>query len=175
MRAGAAAAAAVMAGAGAGAPEGRALGLAGGAGFGRLGEPPEASVLREEDPVGAFTLYGKVAKQYVAERLDQFGRVVGRDRGFTAEACTRVVKEGTKGPDQQCRRVVGDKLKSTCASACESACAAAVADFKAREKAETGFTVEGPTVERVGRQCSRSCRKECTKPGEFSFWDTQSR
>jgi hypothetical protein len=48
-------------------------------------------------------------------------------------------------------------------------------DFKAREKAETGFTAEGPTVERVERQCARSCRKECSKAGEFSFWDNPSR
>jgi len=47
--------------------------------------------------------------------------------------------------------------------------------LKAREKAETGFTAEGPTVERVERQCARSCRKECSRAGEFSFWDNPSR
>ena len=147
-------------------PEGAAFGLG----------APEERVMREEDPVGPFTLYGKVAKKYFAERLDRFGRVEGRDRGVTAEACARVVGErGGEGVDQQCRRVVGDQIKPTCASACASSCSAAVADFKAREKAETGFTVEGPTVERVERQCMRSCRKECTKSGEFSFWDTPSR
>ena len=153
----------------------RALGPAPGGGAFGLGAP-ESAVMREEDPLGPFTLYGKVAKRYVAERLDRFGRVVGRDRGFTAEACARVVGErGGKGVDQQCRRVVGDQLKPTCASACASTCSAAMADFKAREKAETGFTAEGPTVERVERQCARSCRKECSKAGEFSFWDNPSR
>lgn len=55
-----------------------------------LFDPPE-----EKDPVEPFSVFGTVYKKYVIDVLDEAtGRqIVGRKRGFTAEACVDVISE----------------------------------------------------------------------------------
>ena len=52
-------------------------------------------VAREgKDPIEPFSLFGTVYKKYVVEVFDESGRqIIGRKKGFTAEACVDVVSE----------------------------------------------------------------------------------
>ena len=63
-------------------------------------DPPE-----EKDPVEPFSVFGSVYKKYVIDVLDEVtGRqIVGRKKGFTAEACVDVISER-----QQLFRVPGE-------------------------------------------------------------------
>ena len=51
-----------------------------------------SSLAEEKDPVEPFTIFGTVYKKYVIDVLDETGRkIVGRQKGFTAEACVDVI------------------------------------------------------------------------------------
>jgi hypothetical protein len=48
----------------------------------------------DKDPIEPFSLFGTVYKKYVIEVFDESGRqIIGRKKGFTAEACVDVVSE----------------------------------------------------------------------------------
>ena len=58
----------------------------------------------EKDPIEPFTVFGSVYKKYVIDVLDETGRkIVGRKKGFGAEACVDVISQS-----QQKYRVPGE-------------------------------------------------------------------
>ena len=75
-----------------------------------------------------------------------------------------------------CKRSVGPELRDSCASSCESTCQLAVDRYVAKALQETGIVVEERERQRVAKNCSRSCRTECSKPGKvFDFVVTSRR
>lgn len=69
--------------------------------------PSHASLFgapEEKDPIEPFSVFGSVYKKYVVDILDETGRkIVGRKKGFTAEACIDVISAS-----QQKFRVPGE-------------------------------------------------------------------
>jgi hypothetical protein len=78
---------------------GLGLSLAAGPSHANLFDAPE-----EKDPIEPFSVFGHVYKKYVIDILDDTGRqIVGRKKGFSAEACVDVISAS-----QQRFRVPGE-------------------------------------------------------------------
>ena len=150
----------------------------------------------EKDPIEPFSIFGTVYKQYVIDILDDSGRaIVGRTKGFTAEACVvlltaeqqrySVPNEGgfvERNPDGQgekvarsrfCeKRVVKGSITKTeqmmpaCVPACRSACFQATQAYDGQQLKSKGFGFTEKELGKVKGTCSARCEKECIKPGK---------
>ena len=61
-------------------------------------------------------------------------------------------------------------IRPACAPACRTACSNALEAHAALTRATTGYALAADDSERLGKQCTRVCGVECTKPGRaFDF------
>ena len=150
----------------------------------------------EKDPIEPFSIFGTVYKQYVIDILDDSGRaIVGRTKGFTAEACVDLltaeqqrysmpneggfVERSPDGPGEKVarsrfceKRVVKGSITKTeqmmpaCVPACRSACFQATQAYDGRQLKSKGFGFTEKELGKVKGTCSARCEKECIKPGK---------
>jgi len=150
----------------------------------------------EKDPIEPFSIFGTVYKQYVIDILDDSGRaIVGRAKGFTAEACVDLltaeqqrysvpneggfVERSPDGPGEKVvrsrfceKRVVKGSITKTeqmmpaCVPACRSACFQATQAYDGRQLKSKGFGFTEKELGKVKGTCSARCEKECIKPGK---------
>jgi hypothetical protein len=61
-------------------------------------------------------------------------------------------------------------IRPACAPACRTACSAALEAHATLTRATTGYALAADDSEKLGKQCTRVCGVECTKPGKaFDF------
>ena len=138
----------------------------------------------EKDPIEPFSIFGTVYKQYVIDILDDSGRaIVGRTKGFTAEACVDLltaeqqrysvpneggfVERSPDGPGEKVarsrfceKRVVKGSITKTeqmmpaCVPACRSACFQATQAYDGQQLKSKGFGFTEKELGKVKGTCS---------------------